>query len=450
MSNSHNHDSNGTEFITAILGALVCLLAWIFWIYFGHILVKIALIAARHSYELIMSIEPFVPWNQYARKVFYFLFPEYLFLSEEIIRDSLQFIDPKQATFSEFLGLTQITGYVYRPFFALALMLMALYVFKRSEVARNYRNLNTFSLMKIMKDYYPHLRPVVMEDLYKSNADHGPWRQNYSPIRWAIKNNVMSTYGRSFRKDIVQLEGDLKLLTFNDNIKGDNVINVKDDVDTYKKYHQCMVINHDRLRNVLIKQLGGYWEGYKSLTDDFEKAMFAVSIALCCGNRDESLRLLRQFNESWTPPKYNKKGVVITPASINMKGVDESIEKYINNPHFTELEEKHAYKSTLLTGVFTRGKSKGAIKPTLYTWFYRERKQQYYEYDQVGGWVAYTEACAVRAHYLAEEEAGLAVYTPQIDEAVKGIEFILGDILGWTATQKDLSVYETSMNGDLI
>ena len=96
-----------------------------------------------------------------------------------------------------------------------------------------------------------------------------------------------------------------------------------------------------------------------------------------------------------------------------------------------EIAGNHHYARTQVLALVARARASGLLPPVWMLWLKGVDRDLYYAIQSLGnGGMAFVEGAGILAHYRAEKAAGRALVTPQIEDAVAGIEAALKQVRG--------------------
>jgi intracellular multiplication protein IcmP len=205
------------------------------------------------------------------------------------------------------------------------------------------------------------------------------------------------------------------------------------------------IIDQEALQNILIKQLGSIWQGWKKLSDT-ELIIFAALLPLVAAknlsmsDNDFEQAKLEAFEvrqNAWEMFNYdNVTNDSIDCSSINADEqrclwllephVDRNkyysiIEKYRTNNIVQQVMSHHAFVRTMIYGLLTHARMIGVLEPADFRWLRFCDRSLWYVIQSVGRRCPFAEAAAVHDHYNYEIFSKIAIYTPYIKNAVIGI-----------------------------
>ncbi|MCL4405906.1 MAG: type IVB secretion system coupling complex protein DotM/IcmP, partial [Firmicutes bacterium] len=131
------------------------------------------------------------------------------------VRTTILAADPEKMTFLDVSQIASVVGVYLRYPVILVLLIFAALVFFGSSV-RIYKNIYTMrDLLKLEKDNWPQITPVVHLDLIKTDIDKGPWAMAMTPMQFCKRYNLVEERRRTptegmTRKERVQVEAILK------------------------------------------------------------------------------------------------------------------------------------------------------------------------------------------------------------------------------------------------
>jgi hypothetical protein len=433
MSAKSSYYNNNNDMLMIVGGviALVALLFAVIWFSFHPYISAVAVKAAWWCLPVIEATHRFSNDIGIPAGIINTLIPKEVIADLPSLKYWLPRSDPSQIDFKQFVNLLEIVGYctrIFTPFIAIAAVV---YIWKRSKAARLSRVMNIFILARYTMMQFPQIRPAVMENLIKQNPDEGYFRREESPIRYALKNGLITAYKVDFKGALIP---EIITPTFNKGLSKKEGYEYV--IDNYSKgiskLHNRCILDRKKTEEIFIKQLGKAWTGSSDLPP-FVRGLYAALISFACADKDLCFNLLDQFNRSWRPPK--KKNNV---AHIDITGVDAVIEKHEGSERIQEIISNHAYVTTVMARLLEAAREKGRLGTSLFIWLKVIDRTLWYALNQEGGQCGWTEAAGPRAHKLAEKAVKGPLFKPYVETAVIEFENYLRDKEGWLPLVEDL------------
>lgn len=401
--------------------AVSVLIIYVVWINWHTYLSSYAITAAYHTLPVIIFASESMDRLGVPTAIQDFLIPRPMALEAKTLLYTLPNEEPAHIEHEVFLYLLSIPGVALRALLFPISFAGAWFVYRRSRPSRLTNSYNIHDLANISKSSFPHLIPVLKDNLLKVDPDHGYFSREATPIRYGIQHGILT---------IPNPGGDMPRLTATFDKKqseGSEYILVKDKFKRgIDRHHGQFAIDQPKLEQLYIKQLGKRWTSSSDLPP-LVRALYSALIAFACGEKDHSNQLLSQFNETWQPPRKGK-----NYCSFDTSGVDEAIEKYEANEIIEDLLSQHAYVNTMLPALLQEARLKGKIWTALFPWLKVVDRTLWYAMNHEGGQCAWSEAGGARAHLLAERKLSSPIYSPFISTAVNAYYEAL-DEEGWLA-----------------
>ena len=417
----HRNDK-GDELLWTVLGGIVLLvlLGLVIWINWHAYLSAAAITMAYHSIPVIDFIHRSLNFVGAPQPIVSFFVPPEVVAQLAPLRETLPYEDPAHVSRSVFFFLLDIPGIAARLLHIPLIIFGVLFIIKRSKPARLQNHYDIFALAKLSSKSFPHIGPVINEELKDKDPDSGAYRREASPVRFGIINQLLKS------KDVASSDGKEKLITFDESKATDPAyIAVNDSYrHGFERQHGKCLIDQQRLELVLKKQLGALWTTSDDLPE-LTRALYAALICFAAGDKDRSLQLLDQFNTTWQPATKKRRYF-----SFDTSGVDAAIQKYESHDNVQYRLARHAYVNTMLPGMLREARFKGKMWTALFPWLKAVDRTLFYAMNQEGGQCGWTEASGARAHLLAELKLDKPIYTPYIQTAVDAYYEFLDDE-GW-------------------
>jgi len=432
---SHRED---TSTQTIVLCTLSLIALYIIWFFTKHYFAAFY-VAVAHFYGVLISFLVQYGPGEFLAKL---LFPDWIVEDIDRFLFEAQAIEPVMMSDLQISDWYSIAAQMNIWLVVLVNTILIIVTYKRAAPSRLKTKHNIITLANQCKSFIPELKPVLEQNLLESDPDKGPFRREESPIRFAIKHGLIYVHEEEYGGVLSHKKN---LATFS-RAKGllPGHIFVR---DHYTKglmaIHRKCYLDREKTKALLTRQLGKPFTSYKDMSP-YRRALMAVFLRFSLGgddNKQKAWDLLDQFNNSWeSASKYKTRSWFAKKRElqIDMTGVDETIEFCLTDPeilfehpHISETFSKHAFETTLLTGLLIHSKKMGKLNTPKYLWFKALDRVMFYSLNQVGGQCGWSEAAGPFAHLLVEDAVEWAVNTPNIDHAVDGLEEFLNDTEGW-------------------
>ncbi|MDR1057023.1 MAG: type IVB secretion system coupling complex protein DotM/IcmP [Coxiellaceae bacterium] len=283
------------------------------------------------------------------------------------------------ASFSDLVSLSNFVGSYMRYPLSLLMLGGAALLYFGGASHRLRHTFNTKLLKTLEQENWPQITPVVDLDLVNAKLDEGPWAIGLSPVRFCKKHDLL---------DI-----------------------------TEKRGQYTMTLRRGAAYRILSLQLGPQWKSVNALPI-YLKALFAIFAARINEDKKSSEILLDQISAS------AKNG-----SKLSFAGVEELICKYGNSKKVNKIINLHGYVTTVLASMLVRAREVGVLASAEFIWFKPIDRRIWYMLNSVGRPTALPEICGAFAHWLAEKKLGLPLMVPMVDEAIKGLELALSEII---------------------
>lgn len=434
---SNNEQMDVYTQIIIIVVVLVAL--YLVWHMFGHYVVNTASLVATALIHAANFVFKQLPENK-AVQYIYFLFVDEVFIYEtEKVLSRIKILNSMRPSLDDAQAIFYIIGYFFRfPIFFLSLW-GAYLCFKLSKPSRMKRKFDIFSLAEYAQEYFPQIRPALRAKLAKTNFDEGAFRQEASPIRFAILNGAL-TYVSSDGVEYKVVFG--KKLHYNNKKQILTIIDSYDIDEGLPILHRKSKIDLNIIRKRFVNQITklGRWESSDQLPPQI-KALFAVFLLMIKGgksNKEKAFKLLDQFSATFCSTKVLKENLM-----FDNNGVDEVIEKYSNQVAVKKIMHQHTYTVSVLNALYHRATHRRSkLPPSRFLWLKEYDRGTWYALHHNLSPGAWTESAGPRGILLTENKLGKRANYPFSDNAIEGyLKFINNE--GWLLQQPEFN-YEVS------
>lgn len=295
----------------------------------------------------------------------------------------------KSVTFEQVQYVSTEIGDYYRIPVAVILAAFSMVIYFSSSTSRFKQTYSMTSLLGAEKDERPFVAPVTDLNLVDTPLSEGPWAMAMSPLAFSEHHHLLKTDHIERQRQSAKL--------------GQKVIPV------------AKIRRGDAIR-VFSLQLGSYYRGPEVLPIH-TRALFAVFAARAAHDIASATRLLEQIAAS-TKTKQ-----------LDFSGTDELLQKYRKIRTVVKLSERHAYITTAMATMLVEARKDGVLATSDFLWLKPIDRRLWYVLNTIGRQTAFTEVAGVISHWLAEKEIGHALFTPMVNEAVKGLEDTISNIL---------------------
>lgn len=346
------------------------LVAW----YFGRHYIAVAIFHVRMA-EIVLIQIVLDPWIRLAA-FFNFTGPKLIDLQQ-----SVKFIHENYGNIVSFADLTELSsvvgGYLRYPIIIIFMILATVLHF--TGIARRFRHTyDTNSLKAVEAVNWPQITPVVKLDLIKEDINQGPWAMAMSPMMFCKKHNLL---------EIIK-QGDKNIA----------------------------ILRRGAAYRILSLQLGPRWRGPAALPIH-QKALFAIFAACMDGDKVSADLLKDQVSGT------DRNG------RPNFDGVEELMRKHMNAKEVRKIANLHGYVTTTLSSMLASARSSGVLATSEFLWLKPIDRRLWYVLSSVGRPTPIVEVCGVFAHWLAEKKIGLPLMVPMVEEAVRGLELSISEII---------------------
>lgn len=294
--------------------------------------------------------------------------------------------DPSKITLIQLTQLADKVGYYLRFPCAIILFLMAVVLYYKSSIVKYKKTYDMKKLLRSGIQVWPQESVIADLDLVKEDINSGPWAMALSPMMFAKK---------------------YKLLKLPKDIESRSKAEKEKIVATIKK---------DKASRIFTEQMGRLWEGPNAL-NIHTKAIYAAFAAKAARQSEESKDFLYKIASSARAGK------------LDFTGTNVLLQKYKDYPAVKEIEKRHSYVFTVMASLLQLARTDGVLPSSDFLWLKPVDRKLWFMLNAVGRQVVTTEVAGPFAHWLAEKETGVSIKTPMIEEAVKGLEEAISNII---------------------
>lgn len=298
-------------------------------------------------------------------------------------------MSPDQLTVDNAAQLSTIVGEYLRIPVTILLSTFCYLTYGRNVKMRYRKRYNMETLAKQEASVWPQINPVLDANIEETDIDQGVWAMALSPLEFCKRYNLIT----------INVEMPTSALS-----KG----------PVYK-----MTLDRQRANRLFASQLGRLWQKPENLPIH-RRAIFAAIIARGCRDTKSATELLKQINRSCAHGKLDK---------LDFSGVDALWKKHINKREIQEIISLHAYETTVMMALFLFARQDGVFPTSDFLWMKPIDRKFWYFLNNVGRQTAFCEAAGVHAHYLAESALRRPLGVPMVEEATKGLDLALQDII---------------------
>lgn len=414
-----------------IVAAFVTL--YFIWIMLGHYVVNTGIIIATALIKGANVLYNFIPQSELTNWVFF------LFVHEDFIKNKDEMIDfmisfsSAQPSLSDAKSVFYVIGYFLRlPIVAFGVWGSYL-CYKQSRPSQLNRTFNIFKLAQYTQTYFPQIKPAISANLLSKSFDEGPYRQEVSPVRFAILNQALSYISEDGQEYKVKFG---KKLTFNEKT---NVMTILDsyDVDSgLPVLHRRARLDTVKVRKCFVNQITrhGRWEGHQSLSPQL-KALYAVFLLMIKGgkdNKEKAFDMLDRFSATFQSSKKLK-----AENMFDDSGVAEVIKQFEDQVAVKKIQAKHTFAITVLMALYERATHRRSkLPPSRFLWLKEADISAWYALCQNLSPGAWTEGAGPRGIFLTEKKIAGKAHFPFTDNALIGYLNYLNSE-GWLIEQPE-------------
>lgn len=266
------------------------------------------------------------------------------------------------------------------------LIVMAIIMLKGTATMRFTKAYSMDTLAHQEKDNWPQIAPVVDIDLIAEEINKGPWAMSMNPMQFARHYKLLKVEMMADRKAAWKQEGVTKA-----------------------------TVIRDLATQTFAAQLGPLWQGVDALPPH-TKALYAAFLARVEHDTDACRAYLGKLARS------------AAKGTMDYSDTDEYLKKY-KSKAADLCQKKHAYVSTVMTGMLTLARTDGVLASADFLWVKPIDRRLWYTLNCVGRQVSVPEVAGVFAHYFAERELGRPLTVPMVDEATNALEKAIANII---------------------
>ena len=296
----------------------------------------------------------------------------------------------KETTIAGIIQSGEVAGYSLR-WFSLAILVAIFSFLILKSPARGGRYSQRHDMRSLAKQeaqMWPAILPVVSMDMAKVSLDDPVLGMRTAPRTYAKNHQLLLP-----RWTTQQALGEL----------GEQVRQLDD-----RRY-----LRVDQARKVFAAQIGRRWEGVDRLRP-YERALFAAFAAQINHDRDTCEQILDACARAAFDALAQKDLDALEPAQVG-----PALDKYGASDIVKKILLQHAYVRTALMHMLQSARKNGVIAPARFLWLKRADRLTWYCLDDLGMGSS-VETGGVRAHYLAERKARVAIIDRMVEPAIVG------------------------------
>lgn len=276
--------------------------------------------------------------------------------------------------------LSTETGNYVRYFVVFILLILALILYFGGTI-QNFRN--TFNMTRLRAtehQNWPQISPIMAADLLNKDLDQAPWAMALSPMKYCKQLDLLN----------IELKNNKPIAT----------------------------LRRGAAFRTLSLQLGSRWTN-PSVLPIHLIALFAIFVARICGDKISADNLVDQIAAS----------AVNINSNLNFAGAENLMQKYVNDKRVQKIINIHAYVVTVFASLLASSREAGVLATSEFIWLKPLDRRMWYMLNSVGRSTSVAEISGAFAHWVAEKKLGLPLIVPTVDEAVKGLEIALLEII---------------------
>jgi len=290
-------------------------------------------------------------------------------------------------TFNDLVDYSARVGEYLRYPISAILAILAIMLFLSDATLRFKKKYSMKSLLESESTNWAQITPVLGLDLVNTKLDEGPWAMSMPPMAFAKKHKLLR----------------------------EKRVEPSEEAIIYKARPMVSVIKNEAKR-LFALQIGPYWKGPENL-NPHTKALFAIFAARANRDSEAAKKLSDQIALSTISPK------------LDFSGVDAVLKKYKDTKVVTRITNRHAYVQTVMASMLKLARTDGVFPAAEILWVKPIDRRLWFMLNTVGRQTSFPEVAGPFAHWLAELEFGRRLIVPMVDEAVKGLEIAIHEII---------------------
>jgi len=304
-------------------------------------------------------------------------------------------VNPRQVTFSHLWQLSDGVGKYLRLPFGLILIGLAYSAYRANPTLRFKTYYSMKKLMDAERKNWPQITPVMNLDLVSQHVNKGKWAMSITPMDFAKKHKlikVINMHPPGGEPPEVELE-------------------------------------KAEAAKLLTMQMGKLWTGIDGLAPH-RRALFAVFTARMNHDRKTAIAVLG------TMAKSSETG------QMDYSSSEKLLKKYFNTKGVQRVIASHAYELTVMATMIRVARLDGVLASADFLWLKPIDRPLWYMLNTVGRQTPVIEVAGPFAHWLAELDLGRRLFVPMVDEAVKGLDVAMHEVI-YSEEEDDNSNEET-------
>lgn len=260
--------------------------------------------------------------------------------------------------------------------FILIILGVMLYI---GGTANKFKNVFNTKLLRLSeRNNWPQIAPILKLDLVKVGLDEQPWAMASNPMLFCKQNNLLR--------------------------------------EEMKNGQLNVSLRRGAAYRVLSLQLGARWRGVEALPE-YVQALFAIFTARINGEKKIADELMDAIALS------------ANSDTLNFHNSKELARKYANNKSVQKIIAIHGYVLTVMASLLVASREAGVLSTAEIIWLKAIDRRLWYMLNSVGRYTAVAEIAGAFSHWLSEKKLGLPLMVPMVEEAVKGLDVALSEIL---------------------
>lgn len=347
--------------------------------YFGKVYIAMIVFKIRF-YEIHLILFFCKHWNQLASHLSLPL------INIEPLKNNLLFIQKSYGSAVDFNNLAKLSTSVgnYFKYLCTAGLVSLSAILYLGGSATKFKNVFNMERLRVEEEkIWPQITPVSKLRLAEQNLYKGPWAMALDPLRFCKKNNLLEV--------------------------------------SFKDGKYFVSLRKGAAYRVLSLQLGPRWMGTDRLPI-YLQALFAVFAARIDGDKKSADFLIDRLAASAKEQNFK-------PQDLNFSGVIELVNKHKNAKAVQKIIKFHGYITTVFSSLLNAAREAGVLAPAEFIWLKPIDRRMWYMLNSVGRPTAVAEIAGAYAHWITERKLGLPLIAPMVDEAVKGLEIALSEII---------------------
>lgn len=290
-------------------------------------------------------------------------------------------------TFNDVLLLGGNVGNILRYPFGLVMIILAFVVYFGNTTRVYKRTYSMKDLAKLERDNWPQINPTLPLDLIKTDIDVGPWAMALTPMQFCKRHRLLQEVRPERREGMQRADWD------------------KIEV----------VLRRGEANQIFVMQLGQLFAGPERLPP-YARALFAAFAARLNADKD-GIKIITQLANS------------SASGSLNLSGVDALLKKHYSSKLVQARVKQHAYVLTVMAAMLEGAREDGVQATADFLWLKPVDRRLWYTLNTVGRQTPFVEVAGIFAHWMAEKEAGHRLVVPMVEEATKGLEIALAEVV---------------------